>query len=78
MKRVIGMGKPLMIAGSVTYAMKGRDLLRRHGIEAYVERVPHSLGMGCGYGIFVKRRSGDASALLREVGLVGRGGGGVR
>ena len=34
------MGKPLIVVSSVTYAMKGRDILFRHGIRGYVERIP--------------------------------------
>ena len=34
------MGKPLLVVSSVTYAMKGRELLFRHGIRGYVERIP--------------------------------------
>ena len=33
------MGKPLLVVSSVTYAMKGRELLFRHGIRGYVERI---------------------------------------
>ncbi len=31
------MGKPVILLSSVTYAMKGRDLLLRQGLRAYVE-----------------------------------------
>ena len=47
------MGKPLLVVSSVTYAMKGRDLLFRHGIRGYVERIPRTEETGCGYGIYV-------------------------
>ena len=30
------MGKPVILLSSVTYAMKGRDLLLRQGLRAYV------------------------------------------
>lgn len=33
-------GQALLVVSSVTYAMKGRDLLFRHGIRGYVERIP--------------------------------------
>ena len=45
------MGKPLLVVSSVTYAMKGRELLFRHGIRGYVERIPKTRETGCGYGI---------------------------
>lgn len=35
---------------SITYAIKGRDFLRKHGIRAYTERNTNSDGgVGCGY-----------------------------
>ena len=35
---------------SVTYAIKGRDLLRKKGIQAYIERKTNVNGsVGCGY-----------------------------
>lgn len=40
------MGKPLLLVGSVTYAMKSRDILFKRGIKAYVERIPPSAGTG--------------------------------
>lgn len=40
---------------SVTYAIKGRDILRRNGIYAYVERgLNDPSRKGCGYHIVVK------------------------
>lgn len=60
------MGKPLLVVSSVTYAMKGRDLLFRHGIRAYVERIPQTEETGCGYGIYVPVRADEAEKILRE------------
>ena len=34
--------KPLIVVSSVTYALKGRDVLFSHGIRAYVERLPRT------------------------------------
>lgn len=66
---VIMMGKPVILLSSVTYAMKGRDLLGRQGIRAYVERVPPSDASGCGYGIYVPRGADEAERILRENGF---------
>ena len=39
---------------SVTYAMKGRDLLQKNGYKAYLTRNPHPFeDEGCGYVIYV-------------------------
>ena len=61
------MGKPLLTVSSITRAMRARELLQRHGIEASVERVPHSPGMGCGYGVFVPARTQEALYLVHGV-----------
>ena len=60
------MGKPLIVVSSVTYAMKGRDLLFRHGIRGYVERIPKTGDTGCGYGIYVPQGADAAEHILRE------------
>ena len=60
------MGKPLVVVSSVTYAMKGRDLLFRHGIRGYVERIPKTGDTGCGYGIYVPQGADAAERILRE------------
>ena len=58
------MGKPLIVVSSVTYAMKGRDLLFRHGIR--VERIPKTGDTGCGYGIYVPQGADAAERILLE------------
>ena len=54
------MKKQLIMVSSITYAIKGRELLRGKGFKAYIERTPGNLDTaGCGYSIYV---SGDADA----------------
>ena len=69
----------ILILSSVTYAMKSRDLLFRHGIKAYVERLPRTKETGCGYGVYVPHGIDEAEKLLRENGVrvLGRAGRGV-
>ena len=43
----------LIMCSSVTYAIKGRDLLRAKGLKASIKRPPRG-GCGCGYCISVK------------------------
>ena len=38
-REVIFMGKPFLLVSSITYAMKGREILSRHGFRVYVERI---------------------------------------
>ena len=71
------MGKPLIMVSSITYAMKARDLLIGNGIGAYIERTPKiERNGGCGYGLYIPKRTGEAENLLRAHGIkiVGRTG----
>ena len=77
-----GEGKKVLVLSSITYAMKSRDLLFRHGIRAYVERVPRTKETGCGYGVYVPQSIDEAERLLKEngvriLGRAERGGGAV-
>ena len=55
---------------SVTYAIKGRDLLRSRGFSAYMERTKgFADGTGCGYHIVVSKNGAQAEAILREHGI---------
>ncbi len=52
--------------GTVTYAIKARDLLRRNGYKVRMERSPASeKTAGCGYGIVINERVVRAEELLR-------------
>ena len=69
-REVILVGKPMLMVSSITYAMKGRDLLFQHGIKSYVERTPHSNeNAGCGYSIYVPNRTDEAEAILTRAGI---------
>lgn len=47
------MHKYQIVTGTITYAIRGRDLLRRHGFKANMEKSKMGLGNGCGYSITV-------------------------
>ncbi len=63
---VIFLGKPLIVVSSVTYAMRGRELLQQRGFRAFVERIPKTAETGCGYGIYVPDGADAAEMVLRE------------
>lgn len=64
------MGKSLILVGSVTFAMKGRDILAKSGIRSSVERIPHSSeGRGCGFAIYAPERTNEAERILRAAGI---------
>lgn len=63
------MGKLIMVS-SVTYAMKGRELLKSYGIRSSIERTPRtSLKQSCGYSLYVPQRTDEAETILKEKGI---------
>ncbi len=52
--------------GTVTYAIKGRDILRRNGYSAAIERISGEGRIGCGYGIVFGGDPEKAEELLRQ------------
>ena len=64
------MSRPMIMVNSITYAMKGRDILLNYGIKAYVERTPRNkTTVGCGYSIYVPERTDEAEKILTEMGI---------
>lgn len=61
------MGETLFLVNSITYAVKGRDLLRKNGFNVRIERNTNPApGEGCGYRIRVNGDAEMAERLLRE------------
>ena len=59
--------KHVIVTGTVTYAIRGRDILRKNGFKASVERNSSGLGrLGCGYGILVFGDITKAIELLKQ------------
>ena len=64
------MGKPLISLGSLTYAMKGKEILLKAGIKAYVERTPKpERSVGCGYSLYVPSQLDKAKKILLDNGI---------
>ncbi len=60
----------IITTGTVTYAIKGRDILRRKGYKAHIEKVTSGRGnMGCGYAIVFYGDINAAESLLRSSGV---------
>ena len=55
--------------GTVTYALKGRDILRKKGKKAWVERFTSSKNNGCGYAVITEGDIDTAEQILRENGI---------
>lgn len=64
------MGTHLIMVSSITYAIKGRDLLRSHGYKAYIEKTPSKLDThGCGYSIVVYTDPATVLGILKDAGV---------
>lgn len=60
----------LISTGTVTFAIKGRDVLRKHGINARVEKTASGKGnAGCGYAIAAVGNIDLIEKLLKENGI---------
>ncbi|MBR3844354.1 MAG: DUF3343 domain-containing protein [Clostridia bacterium] len=55
-----------ILVSSITYAIKGRDLLRSLGYKAYIERTKGQLEHGCGYSIYVTHDTEGAKRILEQ------------
>ena len=68
------MSKKGIRVGSVTYAMKGRDILQKNGYKAYLTRNPHPEDdEGCGYVIYVNNIDKKCFDILRKNGIQVKG-----
>ena len=64
------MKRYIITTGTVTYAIKGRDLLRKKGYKVKIERITSGKGAkGCGYGIILDGDMGDAENILQTAGV---------
>lgn len=59
-----------IFVGTITYALKGRDILRKNGIKARVERMTSGVeNHGCGYVILSEGNIEKSEELLRMAGI---------
>ena len=66
------MERPLIMMTSITYAMKGKQLLQSHGIHCKIERTPGRYikdSRNCGYSLYVPNDMERAVKLLKENGI---------
>ena len=63
------MKKYVITTGTVTYAIKGRDLLRKHGYNVKIERIASGASSGCGYSIILNGELEEAESILRNAGI---------
>lgn len=62
------MEKSIIVVKSITYAMRGQQLLNNYGISAYIERnIGAASQYGCGYSVRVKTtEAARAAEILRS------------
>jgi hypothetical protein len=63
------MKRYLIQVGTVTYAIKGRDLLRRKGFKVNIERKTADKSYGCGYAISLVGNLQEAAQILQQNGV---------
>jgi hypothetical protein len=63
------MKRYLIQTGTVTYAIKGRDLLRRKGFKVNIERKNSDKSYGCGYAISLVGNLQEATQILQQNGV---------
>lgn len=64
------MGKPLIIIGSITQAMKARDILNKRGIKSEVVRTPRrDISGSCNYSVYVRSNPDMAEGILVKSGI---------
>ena len=63
------MEKNIFITGTVTYAVKGREILRKNGIKAYAQRSFDADRIGCGYGIVAVGNVQNILSILGNAGI---------
>ncbi len=63
------MGKYLIVTGTITYAIRGRDILRKQGYSANMEKTKGNLNHGCGYSITVSGDIEKIKTILKNAGV---------
>lgn len=63
------MEKYSIITGTITYAIRGRDILRQKGFAANMEKTKQNLTHGCGYSITVSGDINKIEAILKNAGV---------
>lgn len=63
------MEKNIINTGSITYAIRGRDVLRANGCKAYMFRKSGKEAIGCGYSISTECDEEKIVRILDEYGI---------
>ena len=67
---VLKMKRHIISVGSITFAIKGRDYLRKRGYKAHTEKKTNSNGgVGCGYVIIADGDTENILSALKAAGI---------
>lgn len=58
-----------LAVGSVTNALRGRDILNKHGINASIQRYSGEKRLGCGYVLIVSGNIDNIKNILKSSGI---------
>lgn len=60
----------IITTGTVTYAIKGRDILRKKGYKVKIERITSGKGAkGCGYAVILDGNIDGVREILQTAGV---------
>lgn len=58
------------MVSSITYALRGRQVLTSYGIKSEIERTPKTAeNQSCGYSLYVPNKTDEAEEILRKNGI---------
>ncbi|MBO5358965.1 MAG: DUF3343 domain-containing protein [Clostridia bacterium] len=63
------MKRYVIATGTVTYAIKGRDILRKNGFSVKIERITGDKTLGCGYVLIISEKVSEAEKILKNNGV---------
>lgn len=59
-----------IVIGSVTYAIKAKEILRKAGFQVRIEKISSDeKGIGCGYAVALKGDPYEAVEILKSKGI---------
>lgn len=60
----------LFVMGSITHAIRGRDVLRAKGYRVFMERTPSQIDrLGCSYSLHLTGDADAARQILEQAGI---------
>lgn len=61
--------RKIYVVGTVSNAMRGKQLLEKRGVRAYIRKLRADRTHGCGYGLLVLRTDVPVETVLKAGGV---------